>query len=230
VLSDDPGKLLLRKLDHHDAQPQLTKLLLLKLGRSSNPLGEVRLNCEDITYRIPDVPASWLLPVRDIRPVSSVNVRWELDVSALRKAALYSGSGKQKAVLRSPASRLLGGVRWGMKMYCDWDASRKGSTIDLYACAESLPAGAVCSCTYTLKYVATDKCGIETAAGSRKDTKHSEANEPWGWEDVFGVGAMSGGFDEAAWAAKKLPADGTITLHLTVEDVGMWGGASRRPQ
>jgi hypothetical protein len=47
------------------AQAQLKQLLLLKL-RSTSSLGELRP--EDIAYRIPDVPASWLLPVLDIRP------------------------------------------------------------------------------------------------------------------------------------------------------------------
>jgi hypothetical protein len=32
---------------------------------------------------------------------------------------------------------------------------------------------------------------------------------------------MSGGFDEAAWAAKGLPASGNMLLRLTVKDVGL---------
>ena len=215
VLSNEPHKVLLRKLQHVGlAQSQLQQLLLRKF-RSANPRGELR------PEQIANVPASWLLPVRDIQLVSSVNLTWELDVCAIRTAALYSGSRKQKAIKRSPVSSLIGGVRWGMKMYCDWDASKQGSTINLYACAESLLAGTACRCTYTLKYIATDKCGVKTAEGSRKEANHFEADEPWGWEDVFGVGVMSGGFDEAAWAAKGLPAEGSIALHLTVEDVGM---------
>jgi hypothetical protein len=43
----------------------------------------------------------------------------------------------------------------------------------------------------------------------------------WGWRDYFNLGAMSGGFDEAACAAKKLPTSGSIKLRLTVSDVGM---------
>lgn len=166
-------------------------------------------------------PASWLLPVRDIRPVSSVKVTWELDVSVIQKAARNGASRQQKAVLRSPYSRPLSGARWGMKLFCDWDASRQGSTIDLYACAESLSAGSACRCTYTMEYTAADRSGIKTAVGCRRETNHFEANEPWGWDDVFGLGAMSGGFDGAAWAAQRLPADGSIVLHLKIEDVGM---------
>jgi hypothetical protein len=37
----------------------------------------------------------------------------------------------------------------------------------------------------------------------------------------LGLGQCVVAFDEAAWAAKGLPADGSIALHLTVEDVGM---------
>jgi hypothetical protein len=39
--------------------------------------------------------------------------------------------------------------------------------------------------------------------------------------DLFELGAMSGGFDEAAWAAKVLPSAGTVGLMLTVKDVGV---------
>ena len=43
----------------------------------------------------------------------------------------------------------------------------------------------------------------------------------WGFVDLFGLGHMSGGFDEAAWGAKGLPASGSIKLRLTLEDVGV---------
>jgi hypothetical protein len=40
-----------------------------------------------------------------------------------------------------------------------------------------------------------------------------------GWSDFFGLGVMSAGFDEDAWAAKGLPTSGNIMLKLTVKDV-----------
>ncbi len=37
----------------------------------------------------------------------------------------------------------------------------------------------------------------------------------------FGLGVMSGGFVEAAWAAKGLPTSFSIVLRMITEDVGM---------
>lgn len=40
-----------------------------------------------------------------------------------------------------------------------------------------------------------------------------------GKDDFFGVGVISGGWDEAAWAAKGLPTHGYILLTATVSEV-----------
>jgi hypothetical protein len=36
------------------------------------------------------------------------------------------------------------------------------------------------------------------------------------WEDLFDLGAMAGGWDEAAWAARGLPVEGDLKLTLKV--------------
>lgn len=43
------------------------------------------------------------------------------------------------------------------------------------------------------------------------------ARNSWGIRDFFELGPMAGGWDEAAWLAKGLPASGdvTFTLHVT---------------
>ena len=38
-------------------------------------------------------------------------------------------------------------------------------------------------------------------------------------EDFFSLGAMSGGWDDAAWAAKGLPASGELVFTLTITSV-----------
>jgi len=42
----------------------------------------------------------------------------------------------------------------------------------------------------------------------------------WGSRDVFSLGPLSSGWDEAAWASKGLPATGQLDLTLTVTSVG----------
>jgi hypothetical protein len=216
VLSDDADKLLLQGL-----QPQLKRLLLLKPACST----EAGWRVADI----PGVPDSWALPVRQMQPASSTSVLWELNVAAIRHAALISASQQKQFVLRSTSTSLLGGVRWGMQLRCRWDASKEGTTIGLFACAESLPAGSFCRCTFTLSCAAanSEHPGTITHAIARTIAQCYLQGPPGsccrGWMDFFWLGVMR--VDEAAWcniwAAKGLPTSGNIKLKLTVKDMGM---------
>jgi hypothetical protein len=202
-MADNADKLLLRGL-----QPQLKRLVMLKpaSGTSSGR------RFEDI----PGVPASWLLPVRCITPVSSVADEWEVDVAAIRQAAQDSATHQGTKTLTSPTlSSPLGGVRFGMELLCKWDAIKQGSTIALYAYGKSLPVGSFCRCSFSLSCAAAPPISIK-----RKTTNFIGSGKSWGWRDFFGLRAMPGGFDEAAWAAKGLPTSGSIVLKLTVTDVG----------
>jgi hypothetical protein len=88
LLSDNADKLLLRGL-----QPQLKRLLLLKLDHITDKVQPA--TAADIEEYIPAAPASWLLPVRDIQPISSAKVEWEVEVVAIREAATQSASQKR---------------------------------------------------------------------------------------------------------------------------------------
>ena len=208
VLSDDADKLLLRGL-----QPQLKRLLLLKPACST----ATGLSAADIERGIPGVPASWLLPVRDITPVASVEIEWEVNVTAIRQAAEDSAACQGTTSLTSPTSSSpLGGVRWGITLQCSWDAREQGSKVGLFANGASLPIGSFCRCTYSLNCAAV--AFINRPAGY---TSYLGNNWGKGFDDFFRLGAMPGGFDEAAWVAKGLPTSGSIKLQLTVKDVGM---------
>ena len=223
VLSDDADKLLLRGL-----QPQLKRLMLLQAGGSTAGAsveqgvvpGVPASWLEDIPgvpaswlEDIPGVPASWRLPVRRIQPVSSTSVQWDLDVADIRQAVQDSISKQQKVNLWSPKGCLLGGVLLGINLSCKWDASKQGSTINVYTHGKSLPAGSCFRCTCSV--------GCAAVAAGRASTGYLGHAQVWGWRDYFRLGPMSGGFDEAAWAAKGLPKSGSITLQLTVNDAGM---------
>lgn len=106
---------------------------------------------------------------------------------------------------------------WGMELRCSWDASKQGSTITLSAQPQSLPAGSLCSCTYQLLCSSMPELGTAFVTNCFFGD-HANAQ---GRLDLFELGAMSGGFDEAAWAAKALPTSGTVGLMLTVKDVGV---------
>jgi hypothetical protein len=215
VLSDTANKLLLRGL-----KPQLQQLLLLNSGCSSTAAA---LSFDDFGSGVPVAPASWLLPERDIQPISRAQVEWEVDVAAIRQAAQNSASQKRTVELKSPASCLLGGIMWHMLLQCVWDNSKQGSTVGLFAAAKSLPAGTICRCMFSLECAGVDVAGDIVSQRPAHGTRLFKTGSGGGWgvPDFFKVGCMPGGFDEAAWAAKGLPASGTIQLRLTVSDVGV---------
>jgi hypothetical protein len=201
VLSEDADRLLLRGL-----QPQLKRLVMLTPA-SSTAAGK---RVEDI----PGAPASWLLPVRCITPVSNVVEEWCLGVADIRQAAQDSATHQGTKTLKSPTfTSPLGGVRFGMEILCKWDASKQGSTISVYTYCKSLPLGSFCRCSFDISCAAAPNF-------SRKTTNYIGSGSNWGWRDYFQLGAMPGGFDEATWAAKGLPTSGNIVLRLTVTDVG----------
>ena len=200
MLSDDTDKQLLRGL-----QPQLKRLMLLKPACST----ELGRRVADI----PGVPASWLLPLRDIQPGnnSRVSMAWGVDVATIRQAAQNSANQQTAFSLESTFSTVVGGFRWGLQLECKWDDNKQGSTIGLYAKCMNVPAGSFCGCTILLQYAVVIHM---------QETCYIDDSNRRGWSDFFGLGAMAGVFDEAAWAAKKLPATGS-QLCLYVSDVGM---------
>jgi hypothetical protein len=215
VLSDDADRLLLRGLQY-----RLKRLLLLKQGI---PAGSI-VTAADIcaSQEFPqDMPVSWGLPVRDIQPpVNSVTLRWGIDViDEIIPAAQASASQQQTTILRSHPSKLLGGIRWCIELKRNWDASRQGSTIDGYVCAlpPGLPVGVVRHCTYSLQgeWAGDPETVLFEATHQLQGT--SGLCSP----DYFKVGAMAGGFDQAAWEAGGLPTDEFFYLELqvTVGDV-----------
>ena len=205
VLADDASKRLLGAL-----QPQLKRLLLLKQARSPS----AALGVDDIKRHVPQVPPSWLLPARDIKPARSRKVEWQLDVAAIKQAAQDSAKRQASSTLASP-SILVGGVRWRMELACRWEASKQCSRVDVdvMAAPPGIPPGAVCRCTYSVD--------CDVAKGFALDTDCFTTTTRWGRDDFFKVGPMPAGFDEAAWAAKGLPKAGSIMLKLSVQDVGV---------
>ena len=215
VLSDDADRLLLRGLQH-----RLKRLLLLKQGAAAGSIvtaADIYAN-QDFPQ---DMPASWGLPVRDIQPpVNSAQLEWEIDVQDIIPAAQASGSQQQTIFLGSHPSTLLGGIRWCIGLRCNWDASRQGSTIDAYVCAvpPGLPVGVVRHCTYSLQG--------EWAGGPEtvlfEATHQLQGTSGLCSPDYFKVGAMAGGFDQAAWEAGGLHTDYDylyLKLRVTGEDV-----------
>ena len=89
------------------------------------------ITADEIEEHVLEAPAGWLLSVRDIQPVSSVQLEWEVEVATIRQAARNSASQKQTNFQWSPTS-CLEGVKWSMRLRFEWDASKQGVRIGLY--------------------------------------------------------------------------------------------------
>lgn len=88
-------------------------------------------------------------------------------------------------------------------------------SIGMYARAADAPPDA--SYTLTFEMSAAPQEARPATSGPLKGTGI------WGFETFFKVGPMAGGWDEAAWVAKGLPANGPLVLKLSVSKVGHMG-------
>jgi len=200
VLSDDAPKLLLNQLSK-----QVGKLIMVQHAQPGQPL-------KDPHKLVAGAPASWALGKRASKPRSSVQVTWKLEVSKLRQAAQKSARQQKHVVLKSPTvSPPLGGIEWGLQVTAAWDAGNKGSKIGIYAAPQNLPAGMCLKYAFSIKAAGLSNSGHAPLAEAQMTV--------WGWEDMFKLGPLPSGWDEAAWASKGLPAAGQLDLTLTVTSV-----------
>jgi hypothetical protein len=198
-------------------QAHLRQLLLLQVSAG-------KCTAEQIKAIIPSAPASWLLGPRTIKQVSSVQVVWSVDVSAIKQTAQAAATSRTSQWLSSsqcagtcPTSPPLMGISWQIRLLLNWcadDASNQGVTLGAFASAANLPPGAVCQATYTLECVGF----MAPRSGTQICKKGAAGN--WGWGNCLSLAPMPDGFDEVAWAAKGLPTSGQLVFRLTVRDVG----------
>jgi hypothetical protein len=101
--------------------------------------------------------------VRNITPVESISMDWQVDVQAIQQAAKDSASLKKTTFVRSTSYRLLGGVKkWCMQLQCKWDgtaskAAQSGClhVLILFQLAHSVAALSVWSVSVQLQYAPT---------------------------------------------------------------------------
>jgi hypothetical protein len=189
-----------------ELRPLLQRLLLVLDGQSDYTVLGKDLKKGGV---FEGAPSSWVLGRRARKKVRSVQLVWQLDVGELRQAAQRSASEQAKVMLRSPcASPPLGGVCFGAMLSCrPW---KGGAYLDLSVGPRFLPA---------------DMClrfDVKLAVEGFK-SKHQRviwlSNRVEIFSNFFRVGAMPGGWDERAWAAKGLPSRGHITIKAKVREL-----------
>jgi hypothetical protein len=175
VLSDDADKLL------GGMQRQLKRLLPLKVAC----MFEGRLSRTDIKAIVPDVPASWLLPVRDIQASTITSMQWDLDVAAIRQAAQDSAQQRRSITLKLPTNCFLGGISWGLELVAYH--SSKGTITGVYKRAKSLPLGSLCRCTYSVECVDVAALDFSFIDQQCKLFHNMAMTGAWGWRDYFNL-------------------------------------------
>lgn len=202
ALSPDAPRLLLSA--HQD---QFKQLLMLRHGGLASDCMQQAFN----TY-LPRVPLSWSLPARASSQVSSVQLVWKLDVAAVASAGRESACKKKCIVLDSPhVTPPLGGLVFGLALHAGWKAEQRGSHIGVFAAAMNAPAGTFHRYQLTLSVM-----GDEISSNKSRMLSH---RLNWGQVDIFKLGAMAQGWDEAVWVSKGLPTSGEVVVSATFQRI-----------
>ena len=199
-------------------QPQLKKLLMLRIAVP-------KATAVVLQSEVPGAPSSWALGQRSIVPVSKVVLRWELDVSTLRDAAQRCAVEQKRQYLTSPGvTPPLGGLAFVISVGCEPEVAESSSAVTIRV--EAAPRDVPPDATYSFNFVLST-AGVTPPIVRSAKSMPLTSGECYGWPDFFSVGPMEGRWDEAAWAAKGLPADGSLVLRLSVCKVGHMENAIR---
>lgn len=160
-------------------------------------------------------PESWRLRQRQIKPLDGGSkMHWRLPVSLLQQACVQAVALHQMHYIESPESASYGGLGWQMRLLCEPQDSGNSVLIGAYAEMD-------CQLTGLFYKLEVSLICHSTSGGS---IRH-ELLTPWlnvavgyGDDDVFGVGPMAGGWDDAAWVAKGLPTAGELEFELIVHN------------
>jgi hypothetical protein len=189
-------------------QQPLKTLLMMRLADKDRVPTQ-----EELQEEFEGAPSSWLLGQRAFKNVDSVQLVWPLRVAELRSAAQRSCTAKELVRVECPAAGVsapLGGMTWSMVLEAEWDADQQATELWLFC----IPRNAPHNSWYTFKG-RFDVEGAPELSQSIDCLRAIPGPEGFGLVDVF-VGSMSGGWDEAAWAAAGLPAEGELRVTLTV--------------
>jgi hypothetical protein len=154
-----------------------------------------------------DAPQSWLSGKRrqQQRP-SAASVTWRVPVSDIREKCIRAAEpdGGYQALWSRVQTPPLQGLVFGLSLGF---LPKQGMVLCLDPL--NIPAGVFCCLSASVKVSGSDHRFTMTREMCFKEFDI-------GWHNVFHLGAMAGGWDEAAWAAKGLPVDGVLKLTLKV--------------
>lgn len=140
-----------------------------------------------------------------------VQVVWPLSISELRRAAQRSVEQRRVVSLRCPStSAPFGGMTWALELHADGKEGQ-GATIGLFCVPQNAPRDVWYR--FAAKF---EVDGAPQLSGTMSCARALGRRVGRGYQDMFEVGCMAGGWDEEAWAATGLPSEGELRLTLTV--------------
>jgi hypothetical protein len=197
-------------------RPQLKQLLLMRSAKSSIPAAVLK-------SQLVDMPPSWLLGKRTIIPLKEVQLAWELNVGELRDTAMRCAAEREAQLLTCPGiTPPLGGCDFKLVVICRPAENSSAASINIHVAPAGgrIPSDAWCSFSFALS--------APHVRPFNKTIPHVLRKKAYfGCTDFFEVGHMAGGWDEAAWASKGLPATGTLPVKLTVSKLGHVANTAR---
>ena len=156
-----------------------------------------------------NAPASWRLGERNMKEVQSVQLKWDVDVSTVREAAMRSrNEGRPVKLVSHQVSPPMGGFCFQLIITC---ISMSGTSVGVFVRPSNAVKNTLC------------RFGLEVSvAGTRLSKSTCSPLQPndsdWGWTQFFGPGPD--GWQEERWQQQGLPTSGPLRLVLTVSDVG----------
>lgn len=186
---------------------QLKQLLLLRLAGS-----DPQPTQEEIDENMEGAPPSWLLGQRARKEVSSVQLVWPVDVSAVRKVVNGCAEAKDYETLRCPdISAPLGGIAWSLELQAEWLPHDQAVTLYLFCVPQNAAEGAWCRFKAQFEVQGYPHFTHTTCCNRavREDQGH-------GVQNFFQTGNMVKGWDEDAWQDADLPTSGELRVVLTV--------------
>jgi hypothetical protein len=128
-----------------------------------------------------------------------------------REGVIKASAGQViNSMLSENSSAPIGGMAWRPRFELLNDLEG-GVLLGLFAGPVDVPANMFYKFSYNLTCQGVARNGT---SGFTKDSRSC------GWANFFDLGPMAGGWDEAAWAAKGLPATGEVMVQLVVCSVG----------
>uniref|UniRef100_A0A383WH17 BACK domain-containing protein n=1 Tax=Tetradesmus obliquus TaxID=3088 RepID=A0A383WH17_TETOB len=200
-------------LDGHLSQVQ--SLLSLKQTATTE---QVAASIGDLE----DVPASWLLGPRQIVPLADgVRLEWRLPVEQMRQACRDSFAQQDTVDIICPESSApIGGLDWQLYVQCVQQGG--GTVVGLYAGPSpgQLSRYMWYKCRFTVTWGGEQPLLCSRWSGS-SNAAPTPGSRSRGFDKLFELDPMTvGGWDEAAWAAARLPTSGDMLLQLHIHSVG----------